>query len=233
MNTPHKGHYMKKLLTIFGSISLISMTSITSIACKNINKSKKEDPSKPDRTPKTPENDSTKPEENQPKKPDDKKPNNNDNSSNDSNSNSNPNNKPDSTKPSENPKKPNEQHQGDDPNNHQPQADQLEKSEQPKRTKEQNFELIKKYGAEVLALLESLSEDKTEQLYKKPENSELLKLVTNIGQFYQKLGSSTTIDDFEKEFKEKKFLNKLYEEWDKTVTEYEKQKDSILEILKQ
>ncbi|WBX35948.1 lipoprotein [Mycoplasma capricolum] len=178
---------MKKLLTIFGSISLISMTSITSIACKNINSSKKEEPSN---------------------------------------------------------KEKDKNKQGDDAKNNAEQVDQPENSEQPKRTKEQNFELIKKYGAEVLGLLESLK-DKIDQLYKNPENSELLKLATNVGQLYKKLGGLTTIDDFEKNFKSEyeknksssksfnEFANELFNQWDKTVTEYEKERDSILKILKQ
>ncbi|WP_434325323.1 lipoprotein [Mycoplasma capricolum] len=180
---------MKKLLTIFGSISLISMTSITSIACKNINKSKKEEPSNKEKDKNKQGNDNKETKENS------------------------------------------------------EQADQPEKSEQPKRTKEENFGLIKKYGAEVFSLLGSLK-DKFEELYKKPENSELLKLATDIGQLYQKLDGLKTIDEFEKKFKseyEKKvssksfdeFANELFEQWDKTVTKYEKQKDSILKILKQ
>ncbi|WP_434335979.1 lipoprotein [Mycoplasma capricolum subsp. capricolum] len=177
---------MKKLLTIFASISLISMTSITSIACKNINSSKKEKPSN---------------------------------------------------------KEKDKNKQGDDTKDNAEQADQPEKSERPKRTTEENFGLIKKYGAEVFSLLESLK-DKFEELYKKPENYELLKLATDIMQLYQKLDGLTTINEFEKKFKseyEKKvssksldeFSNELFEQWDKTVTEYEKQKDSILKILKQ
>ncbi|WP_434337948.1 lipoprotein [Mycoplasma capricolum] len=178
---------MKKLLTIFGSISLISMTSIASIACKNINKSEKEEPS-------SQEKDKNK--------------------------------------------------QDDQPKDNDEQADEPKKDlEKPKRAKEQNFKLIKKYGKEVLNSLASL-EDKIEELYKKPENSELLKLATDIGQLYQKLDGLKTIDEFEKKFKseyEKKvssksldeFSNELFEQWDKTVTEYEKQKDSILKILKQ
>ncbi|WP_434342828.1 lipoprotein [Mycoplasma capricolum] len=175
---------MKKLLTIFGSISLISMTSITSIACKNINKSKKEEQSS---------------------------------------------------------KEKDKNKQGD---NNKETKENSEQADQPKRTKEENFGLIKKYGAEVLGLLESLK-DKIDQLYKKPENSELLKLATNIGQLYQKLGSLTTIDEFEKKFKSEyeknkdlsksfdEFANDLFKQWDKAVTEYEKEKDNILKILKQ
>ncbi|WP_369024885.1 lipoprotein [Mycoplasma capricolum] len=179
---------MKKLLTIFGSISLISMTSITSIACKNINSSKKEEESSKEK------------EKNK---------------------------------------------QDDQPKDNDEQADESKKDpEKPKRTKEQNFELIKKYGAEVFSLLGSLK-DKFEELYKKPENSELLKLATNVGQLYQKLGGLTTIDDFEKKFKSEyeknkssnksfnEFANELFNQWDKTVTEYEKERDSILKILKQ
>ncbi|ABC01866.1 lipoprotein [Mycoplasma capricolum] len=172
---------MKKLLTIFGSISLISMTSIRSIACKNINKSEKEEPSN---------------------------------------------------------KEKDKNKQGDD------NKEINENSEQPKRTKEENFGLIKKYGAEVFSLLESLK-DKFEELYKKPENSELLKLATDIVQLYQKLDGLTTINEFEKKFKSEyeknksssksfdEFSNELFEQWHKAVTEYEKQKDSILKILKQ
>ncbi|WP_434328866.1 lipoprotein [Mycoplasma capricolum subsp. capricolum] len=176
---------MKKLLAIFGSISLISMTSITSIACKNINSSKKEEPSNKEK------------EKNK---------------------------------------------QDDQPKDNDEQADEPENSEQPKRTKEQNFELIKKYGAEVLGLLESLK-DKIDQLYKKPENSELLKLATNIGQLYQKLGGLTTIDEFEKKFKSEyeknkdlsksfdEFANELFKQWDKAVIEYEKERNNILMLL--
>ncbi|QIN42292.1 hypothetical protein FOY62_01685 [Mycoplasma capricolum subsp. capripneumoniae] len=177
---------MKKLLTIFGSISLISMTSITSIACKNINSSKKEEQSS---------------KEKEKNKQDYKR--------------------KDNDEQADEPKK--------DP-------------EKPKRTKEQNFELIKKYGAEVFSLLESLK-DKFEELYKKPENSELLKLATDIGQLYQKLDGITKIDDFEKNLNLNmkkassksfdEFANELFNQWDKTVTEYEKQKDNILKILKQ
>ncbi|WP_434326022.1 lipoprotein [Mycoplasma leachii] len=171
---------MKNLLTIFGSISLISMTSITSIACKNINKSKKEERSNKEKEKNKQADDNKEPKEN---------------------------------------------------------------SEQPKRTKEENFVLIKKYGAEVFSLLVSLN-DKFEELYKKPENSELLKLATDIGRLYKKIDGFKTIDEFEKKFKsgykEKvssksfdEFSKELFEQWDKTVTEYEKQKDSILKILKQ
>ncbi|WP_434334388.1 lipoprotein [Mycoplasma capricolum subsp. capricolum] len=181
---------MKKLLTIFGSISLISMTSITSIACKNINSSKKEEPSNKEKEKNKQGDDNKKTKENS------------------------------------------------------EQADQPENSEQPKRTKEQNFELIKKYGAEVFSLLESLK-DKFEELYKKPENSELLKLATDIVQLYQKLDGLTTINEFEKKFKSEyeknksssksfdEFSNELFEQWHNAVTEYEKQKDSILKVLKQ
>ncbi|WP_434329719.1 lipoprotein [Mycoplasma capricolum subsp. capricolum] len=179
---------MKKLLTIFGSISLISMTSLTSIACKNINKSKKEEPSNQEK---------------------------------------------DKNKQGDDNKETKENSE---------QADQPENSEQPKRTKEQNFGLIKKYGAEVFSLLESLK-DKFEELYKKPENSELLKLATNIGQLYQKLGGLTTIDEFEKKFKSEyeknkdlsksfdEFANELFKQWDKAVIEYEKERNNILMLL--
>ncbi|WP_416371625.1 hypothetical protein [Mycoplasma capricolum] len=91
-------------------------------------------------------------------------------------------------------------------------------------------------------MLESLK-DKFEELYKKPENSELLKLATDIGQLYQKLDGITKIDDFEKNLNLNmkkassksfdEFANELFNQWDKTVTEYEKQKDNILKILKQ
>ncbi|WP_434323988.1 lipoprotein [Mycoplasma capricolum] len=177
---------MKKLLTIFGSISLISMTSITSIACKNINSSKKEEQSSKEK------------EKNK---------------------------------------------QGDDAKDSGEQADEPKKDpEKPKRTKEQNFELIKKYGAEVFSLLES-SKDKFEELYKKPENSELLKLATDIGQLYQKLGGLTTIDEFEKKFKSEyeknkdlsksfdEFANEIFKQWDKAVIEYEKERNNILMLL--
>ncbi|ADR24223.1 putative lipoprotein [Mycoplasma leachii PG50] len=170
---------MKNLLTIFGSISLISMTSITSIACKNINKSKKEEPSNKEKEKNKQADDNKEPKEN---------------------------------------------------------------SEQPKRTKEENFELIKKYGIEVYNLLLSLKND---EHLSKPENSELLRLVKDISELYKGLGRFKTIDEFKNEFNSDKwknkgssksseeFLNKLFEQWDKTVTEYEKQKDSILKILKQ
>ncbi|WFQ91151.1 prolipoprotein [Mycoplasma feriruminatoris] len=231
---------MKKLVTILGSIGLIATTGITVVACKTPSelKQKLEEPKEDHKMGKQPNSKSN------PGKPDEKP------------SPSQPKNKPHSseTQPreleqSENNNNSNghpkeEPPQADEPQNDEPQGGEpRENDEAFKKNNEKNFGLIKKYGEEFNEFLIS-SEDKLETLNNDENNTPLLKILGNIGTLYERIKEYPSLTDFESKLKSEfdkqkdkmksfsEFLKDLYEQWDEIVSEYEKEKGRIVELLK-
>lgn len=201
---------MKKLLTILGSITLITTTSTAVIACKNINQ--QEIKNKETEQDKKESKEST----------DDKQ--------------------KEKANESENDLKPNEHPQGDQPHNAQPSDLPRKNNEELVKNNKMNFYLIKKYGLEINNLLES-SKNKIEELVKKPELGKVFKLISNLIQLYQELNKFDTLDKFANALKSQlenkqpkisydEFLNEIFMQWQETITEYDKERDTILKLLK-
>ncbi|QVK03036.1 lipoprotein [Mycoplasma mycoides] len=198
---------MKKLLTILGSIILITTTSTAVIACKNINQLELK-------------NKETKQDKKEEK-------------SNESMSNH----KNEQLDESINDKE-SENHSNTE--NNEIQGDQSkENNEESIRNRKENFNLIKKYGKEFIDLLTSLGE-KVESIDNN-SNQHLLMVGGNIAKIYQDLMKYDSLDKLEKELKnilEKSgksfndFISDLEKDWDKVVKDYEKERETILSILK-
>ncbi|MDP4040162.1 hypothetical protein [Mycoplasma mycoides] len=124
------------------------------------------------------------------------------------------------------------------------QSNSFEKKDNQKidKTNEANFYLIKKYGLEINNLLKS-SKNKVEELVKKPELGKVFKLISNLIQLYQDLNKFDALDKFTNTLKSQlenkqpkisydEFLNKIFMQWQETITEYEKERNTILKLLK-
>ncbi|WFQ90329.1 lipoprotein [Mycoplasma feriruminatoris] len=224
---------MKKVVTILSSIGLIATTGITVVACKTLSelKQKLEEPR-------------NEPKLEEPKQPDGpKKPGNQPQSDDPDLHNQQP--QADQPTPDQ-PKNDNEQnlnnnsgHSNNSSNSEeQPQSDEPQVSgETLKRTKEENFGLIKQYGSELSELLKTL-DSKSE---KNIEDNDKLKIVATLLQFYNNIMQYSNFSQFEEALKEKlkngptsikDFINEIENELEKIIQEYEKEKNEILEILK-
>ncbi|WP_347938213.1 lipoprotein [Mycoplasma feriruminatoris] len=230
---------MKKLVTILGSIGLIATTGITVVACKmpieiksKLEKPRKDhNPKNLDETKEHIENkannnsneqdvqsDEPNIKEHKTEKPEEEKQNEL-NSNNGENQTSN-----------ENGRSGDSELQGDEP---------IQNGKMLEKTKEQNFELIKKYGSELSEILNSLG-DKVEEINSNEESSKL-KVGVTLVKFYQNIMNYSSFSDFERNLREKlkeesvsieEFINKIEKDWQEVIDQYSKEKQNILRILK-
>ncbi|WFQ94500.1 lipoprotein [Mycoplasma feriruminatoris] len=217
---------MKKLVTILGSIGLIATTGITVVACKmpielkqKLEDSKKEK-SKTEKQTETPETKPKKTEHNEEQPKASEKPqNDNEHNSDDTNYSNNGN--------SANNYNSELQPQGDDPR---------VTDGTSKRTKEQNFDLIKNYGFELSEILNSL-EDRFEEIDDNGDNDSL-KIAVALANSYKNIMQYSNFSEFEKALREKvkdsigELTNRIEKEWEEVVDQYIKEKDNILGRLK-
>ncbi|WP_434329720.1 lipoprotein [Mycoplasma capricolum subsp. capricolum] len=200
---------MNKLLTIFGSISLTTTTSFLVIACKESkqfdNKITKSNNNKIDENKTIKENK----EKSNLKKEEDKREMNKDKLTEEANKDK---------------KDQEEQIQNDQPREN----DQY----QPKRSNEDNFNLIKKYGKEIVDFLFPNSEKLT-KLYSNVEKSYLSKLIGQVTSLYNEIAQYSDINEFQLKTTKYNLKNgDLYRQFDEIVTDYETQKDNIWSLLR-
>ncbi|WP_369024886.1 lipoprotein [Mycoplasma capricolum] len=114
------------------------------------------------------------------------------------------------------------------------QANQPIHTEQPKekeyvfkRSKKENFELIKKYG---LKLVDSIFQkpEKDEKLKSNPVLSTLIRKITSL---YSTIAQYKNIEEFESKLLPKSANEALYREFDEAVTNYEKEENNIWKLL--
>ncbi|WFQ90328.1 lipoprotein [Mycoplasma feriruminatoris] len=249
---------MKKLLTILGSLSLIPIISFTLIACKTptiINRLKTEKPkvaTPKDEKPKDEKPKEEKLDEKEQIKQPEKTPHNTrsekenyeEDISNDSKSRENESNTEVNETEIQGDEPIGEAEVNTNPNETEIQGDEpIGETETPKRSKQDNFNLIKKYGLEINKIF-SESPDRMSKITTE-NNSLILEILGRIIKFYTEIMNYNNFNDFEKELKDKLkdkpkdklesidgFINKIEEEWNKVIDEYENEEENILKILK-
>ncbi|WP_434333727.1 lipoprotein [Mycoplasma capricolum subsp. capricolum] len=199
---------MKKLLTIFGSISLTTTTSFLVIACKESkqfdNKITEPNNNKIDDNKTIKEN-----KEKTDFKKEDK-------------------NEIHKNKLTEEVNKDKKDQEEQIQNNQPRENDQY----QPKRSNEDNFRLIKEYGKEIVDFLFP-EPTKLSKLYSNAGKDPLSKLIGEMTSFYSEIAKYSNIDEFQSKTKKYDFRNgNLYRQFDEIVTNYETQKDNIWALLK-
>lgn len=102
-----------------------------------------------------------------------------------------------------------------------------------KRSKEENFSFTKDYGLKHTNFIFD-KRDKWEKWKSDTNNSSLSSLAGKLTSFYSEISQYSSIEDLQKEFdtkfnKKKKYksFNEFIEQIDKTVTDYQKEKDKI------
>ncbi|UZK64035.1 hypothetical protein MNF30_03665 [Mycoplasma mycoides subsp. capri] len=111
------------------------------------------------------------------------------------------------------------------------QADQPDTNDNylSKRSLEENFQLIKKYGKEAADLIFPHA-DLIESLRSKEETKDAISLASKIISIYVEFNKYSTIEEFKSKNTSYKSTIK-HRELDQIVTKYEEQKDNISKIL--
>ncbi|WFQ91974.1 hypothetical protein MFERI14815_00590 [Mycoplasma feriruminatoris] len=251
---------MKKLVTILGSIGLIATTGITVVACKTptelkskLEKPKEEHNSKnSDKIKDHIENEDNNNSNEQDVQGDQPKPGEPINSISEETEESKSQDRKDNLsgleeQPRESKKPENSSNSSGNPSEEQPQTDEpqvqggeqpqndqpIENEEQQKRDKNQNFELIKRYGEEFTSLLSS-SMDRDDNIDNEKYSS-ILTTANDLKKAYETIKGFSDFNSFEAKLKEtldSEFINRLEHQWDKIVSDYEKVKDEIFKLLK-
>ncbi|ACU78850.1 hypothetical protein [Mycoplasma mycoides] len=102
----------------------------------------------------------------------------------------------------------------------------------PKKSKDETFELIRKYGKEIADFLFPYS-TKLADFRSKPEYKEMLEFTGKITKFYFDMNNSSSLEDFIMKKKLQTKLGVLHSELDQIISKYEKEKDSIWKQLQE
>ncbi|WFQ91972.1 hypothetical protein MFERI14815_00588 [Mycoplasma feriruminatoris] len=99
-----------------------------------------------------------------------------------------------------------------------------------KRSKEENFNLIKKSGEELVTKLFS-DQEKLDKFRNNTEYKDIWLLISELTSIYSEISNHSSLDDFVKKSTKSIDLENLHIKFDKTYINYENNKDKIWSVL--
>ncbi|QVJ96586.1 lipoprotein [Mycoplasma mycoides subsp. capri] len=100
----------------------------------------------------------------------------------------------------------------------------------PKKSIEENFNLLKKYGLKISDFIFPRIE-KLDQLKKHPEYNYLWEITSKVTKFYNEIVKYTNFDDFKDKSKSRLINEEIHKEFDRAISQYEKEEQKIWDLL--